>query len=307
MPDGALIIDKPAGPTSFDIVARVRRLANVKRVGHAGTLDPFATGVLVVLIGKATRLSDFVTGGAKRYVARLSWGAATDTLDATGEVVETTNAPLPGDAAIREMLARFVGEIEQIPPMYSAKKIEGTRLYRHARKGREVEREPVRVRIAELSLISSDNAGFIFEALVGRGTYIRSLADDIARALGGLAHLAELRRTASGPFTLNRAITLDDLAGEIERDPGGRDTAIARHLVPLADLAPDLPAIALNDAAVSDVCVGKPVPFDDAPQGARTTSFVRLIDASGALVAIAAPNAGEQGFKPRRVFREPQG
>jgi tRNA pseudouridine55 synthase len=244
--DGVLIIDKPAGMTSHDVVARVRRIIGERRVGHTGTLDPFATGVLVMLVGRATRLAQFLSGAEKEYEAVIRLGYATDTGDVTGARVVSPSAhvergsggevgdvrqphpqslppsregSIPDVAGIKAAMALLTGEIEQVPPMYSAKKIAGRKLYEHARRGEEIERQPVRVTISEFELLTQgewepneDGAVDLRARVVcSAGTYIRTLAEDLGERLGIGAHLAELRRTRAGRFSIDGAITLEEL------------------------------------------------------------------------------------------------
>jgi tRNA pseudouridine55 synthase len=228
--DGALIIDKPVGMTSHDVVARVRRIIGERRVGHTGTLDPFATGVLVMLVGRATRLSQFLSGAEKEYEAVIRLGYATDTGDVTGARVETESqattrsAQSLGKEEIEAAMASLTGEIEQVPPMYSAKKIGGRKLYEHARRGEEVEREAVRVTISEFELLTqgewepNEDGPVDLRARVvcSAGTYVRTLAEDFGRRLGIGAHLAELRRTRAGRFCLEDSFTLEKLEEHVD-------------------------------------------------------------------------------------------
>ncbi|MGZ5438061.1 MAG: tRNA pseudouridine synthase B [Pyrinomonadaceae bacterium] len=250
--DGALIIDKPAGMTSHDVVARVRRIIGERRVGHTGTLDPFATGVLVMLVGRATRLAQFLSGAEKEYEAVIRLGYATDTGDVTGARVdspsphaergsggEVGNAqphpqslPTRGEGSIPDVteiaaaMALLTGEIEQVPPMYSAKKIAGRKLYEHARRGEEIERQPLRVTISEFELLTqgewepNDEGAVDLRARVvcSAGTYIRTLAEDLGKRLGIGAHLAELRRTRAGRFCLENSLTLEKLEEHVDNE-----------------------------------------------------------------------------------------
>src|SRR5215213_5413089 len=221
--DGVLVIDKPAGMTSHDVVAQTRRILHERRTGHTGTLDPFATGVLVILLGKATRLSQFMTGVDKEYEAIIRLVYSTDTGDRTGN-------PIPGPSTevrhwtereIESALQSLRGNIDQVPPMYSAKKVEGRKLYELARRGESIERKPVRVCIHEFAAIKPDgqlikdnlDGTFDFHARVScsSGTYVRTLAEDFGRRLYVGAHLAELRRTRVGDLSIDQAITLDEL------------------------------------------------------------------------------------------------
>ncbi|MGH9040867.1 MAG: tRNA pseudouridine(55) synthase TruB [Acidimicrobiia bacterium] len=213
--DGLVVVDKPAGWTSHDVVAKLRRSLSIKRVGHAGTLDPDATGVLLVGVGRATRLLRFLTDTTKVYEGDVGFGVATDTLDAAGR--ETRRHPMPGLTAEALIAATrgFVGEIDQVPPMVSAVKVDGRRLHELARRGEEVERAPRRVRIDSIEVSGFSGGEFpvaTMRVACGSGTYIRSLADDLGTALGGCAHLARLRRLAVGPFGLDEAHPL----GEVE-------------------------------------------------------------------------------------------
>ena len=211
---GFLLIDKPSGPTSHDIVDMARRVLGTRKVGHAGTLDPFASGLLILAVGKMTKeLSRFV-GLDKEYLAKLKLGASSDTMDRTGKITELaqTELPLPPldkrgtEGAFVSVLEKFRGEIDQVPPMYSAKKIGGKKLYELAREGKEVERKPVRVTIHELELLSFAWPFAEIRTRVSSGTYIRALADDIGKALGCGAYLEELRRTKIGAYDVKDAV-----------------------------------------------------------------------------------------------------
>jgi tRNA pseudouridine55 synthase len=255
--DGILIIDKPAGMTSHDVIARVRRIISERRVGHTGTLDPFATGVLVVLVGRATRLAQFLSGAEKEYEAAIRLGYATDTGDVTGTrlpsfTTETQRHTEIHREAIEGALASLRGEIEQTPPMYSAKKVGGRKLYELARRGEEIERQPVRVTISELTAIEHDGAllnenddgtrNLRVRVVCSAGTYIRTLAEDFGKQLGVGAHVAELRRTRAGEFAIKDATTLERLNEQAQTGSLGEllitpDAALS-HL-PAVELTPD--------------------------------------------------------------------
>lgn len=273
--DGALIIDKPAGMTSHDVVARVRRIIGERRVGHTGTLDPFATGVLVVLLGRATRLSQFLSGAEKEYEAVIRLGYATDTGDVTGARIispslhaergsggevggnaqpHSQSLPTSGEGgildigAIEAAMASLTGEIEQVPPMYSAKKIAGRKLYEHARRGEEIDRQPVRVTISEFELLNHDGerepnqdgaVDLRARVVCSAGTYIRTLAEDLGKRLGIGAHLAELRRTRAGRFTIEKAITLEKLEDLVLNE------AVKNILITPSNALSHLPALEL--------------------------------------------------------------
>lgn len=208
MPSGIIIIDKPADWTSMDVCAKIRGILKEKRVGHAGTLDPMATGVLPVFVGQATRAVEFAENGRKEYVAGLRLGLSTTTQDVTGETLETHPVSV-SKGEVETALTAFLGDIAQIPPMYSAIKINGQRLYDLARKGREVERKPRHITIYELELLEQTSpADFLFRCVCSKGTYIRTLCHDIGQTLGCGGTLASLRRTRAAGFTLETAVTL---------------------------------------------------------------------------------------------------
>ncbi|MBW6512683.1 MAG: tRNA pseudouridine(55) synthase TruB [Desulfuromonadaceae bacterium] len=215
-PEGLLIIDKPAGMTSHSVVSRLRRLLNTRRIGHAGTLDPLATGVLVVAVGKVTRLLEFMVSDHKSYRGELQFGTTTDTLDREGKTLESF--PLDGldEYRVRRAAESFVGTIQQIPPMYSAIKQNGVALHKLARKGIEVERPPRTVTISRLDVISCDLPRAVIDVDCSKGTYIRTLCADLGEKLGVGAHLTELRRLSSGPFTSAEAIGLEALREQLE-------------------------------------------------------------------------------------------
>jgi tRNA pseudouridine55 synthase len=222
--DGVLVCDKPAGMTSHDVVARVRRLAGQRRVGHGGTLDPPATGVLVLALGRATRLLPFLPMEPKRYLARIAFGSETDTLDAGGTVTATADAAGLREAAVRGALAGFLGPQEQVPPMVSAVKVGGERLYAKARRGESVERaaRPIVVHALELvDFAAGERPQATVAVTCSGGTYVRSLAADLGRTLGTLAHLAGLRRTAAGRFDERDAHTLPELEALAGSRPAG--------------------------------------------------------------------------------------
>ena len=222
MPNGILVIDKPADWTSMDVCAKVRGILHEKRVGHAGTLDPMATGVLPVFIGRATRAVEFASESEKEYIAELKLGVITNTQDTTGEVTEKRPVTVKREDVLA-VLEQFRGDITQIPPMYSAIKIGGKKLYELARKGKEVERAPRPVRIHELELLESDGpADYRLRVRCSKGTYVRTLCHDIGQALGCGGCMGALRRTMAAGFTLNDAVTLEDVQaaagrGEAER------------------------------------------------------------------------------------------
>lgn len=236
MTDGVIVVDKPEGPTSHDVVATVRRKLNIEKVGHTGTLDPMATGVLPLVLGRGTKLARYLTGANKSYRATLRLGITTRTLDAEGEVVQVRDVPEQLDAATLEAaLVPLRGRIDQVPPMFSAKKVDGKKLYQLARKGVEIERVAKPVTVHELRLVRCAPPELVVDVTCSAGTYVRVLAQDIGEALGCGAHLVALRRTAAGQFDLSQAITLDALVA----DP----SLLQEHLVPLHRALKDLPRI----------------------------------------------------------------
>jgi len=208
-PEGLLLVDKPAGVTSHDVVLIVRRIYGERSIGHLGTLDPFATGLLVLLIGRATRLANFIISEPKVYEATIRFGSETDTDDCTGAV--TATAPVPSADAIDSAISSLTGDIDQVPPDYSAKSVDGTRAYAAARKGAALALEPVRVRVHEWIVRDRRNDEIDVTITCGTGTYIRALARDLGRLTGSAAHLASLRRSRSGPFDVRDAHSLDQL------------------------------------------------------------------------------------------------
>ena len=275
----------PDGPTSHDVVDTVRRAVGTDRVGHLGTLDPFASGLLVIVVGRATRLAPFAAGWAKAYDGVIRLGATTDTDDATGATVATSEAWRGLDQRrVEEALAAFRGTYDQRPPAYSAVKVAGERAYRRARRGEGVVLRPRRVEVTELEIERFEPPDVGFRATVSGGTYLRSLARDAGEALGCGAHLATLTRTRVGSFRLADALAPEQVTAQTLRDP--------------AELVRDLPARELDDAGRAAVVHGRPVPTSD---GMRDAGHVALFW-GGQLVAVAE-RVGEV-LKPRVVVAE---
>ncbi len=297
MTGGILVIDKPAGPTSFEVVQRVRRLLRAEKAGHTGTLDPAATGVLAVCVGDAVKLQRFLADGDKTYEATVAFGAATDTEDAEGAIVERGDASVLDASAVAAALPRFLGEIVQTPPMYSAVRVGGRRLHEAARAGESVDRAPRAVRIDALELVSFEPArdGLARARLAvrcGKGTYVRTLAADLGRALSVPAHLSALRRTAAGPFDISRALTLD------EAEALARSGRLEERLVPPEEALGFLPAARLSAAQARDVGHGRALPVAGLPPG-----LARALDPDGRLLAVCAAEGGV--LRPVRVFPRP--
>src|SRR5580658_10750926 len=209
--EGVLLVDKPGEHTSHDVIARLRGKLRMRKIGHAGTLDPMATGLLIVLVGKATRVSQFIISLDKEYEGIVELGKTTDSQDADGEVMETRPVPPLTEADVRAAIQGFLGDQYQMPPMFSAIKIDGVPLYKKARKGEEVEREPRFIRVSSWDILRFESPRFDFRLRCSKGTYVRTLAHDLGRKLGCGALLAALRRTATGSFRLSDALTLDQI------------------------------------------------------------------------------------------------
>ncbi len=282
--NGFVVIDKPAGITSHDVVSRVRRILGTRKVGHTGTLDPFATGVLPIAVNDGTKCIPFLDEGSKTYEALLRLGVTTDTLDMTGTVTSESDPSGISREQFISTLSDFTGAISQIPPMYSAIKQGGQPLYKLARQGVEVERKARDVEIYSLELLAFDLPHASIRVTCSRGTYVRTLADDIGRTLGCGAALQELRRTASGPFRIENAITLTDLeTGAVE----GRAESLCLSSMTVLD---HLPEISLTAAGLEGLCFGRSPSWEatilETPLHCSTETPVRLTS-GGNLVAIA--------------------
>ena len=280
------MIDKPADWTSHDVVAKLRGLLKTRRIGHTGTLDPFATGVLVMCVNRATRLVQYLTAEDKEYVATMRLGFATDTGDLTGtQVGEAVDASHITAADIEAVLPRFRGVIQQTPPMYSAKKIDGQKLYELARRGETVERAAVTLEIKELEVLSGAASEFTLRVVCSSGTYIRTLAEDIGHALGVGAHLTALRRTRAGTHTLEQAHTLVALA-EMDAMP---------QLIPMRT-ALNFPELVVGNDERAALFNGKVLHREAA------ATFAQCVDQTGELIAIVEYLAEKKGWQPRVVF-----
>jgi tRNA pseudouridine55 synthase len=302
---GILILDKPDGPTSHDCVDKLRRLFRTRRIGHTGTLDPFATGVLVMLVGKATRLAQFFNEDEKSYEALVDWGSATDTGDRTGQVINSTDNPLPSKTKIEDAVAGMVGTIDQIPPMYSAIKIDGKPLYKMARKGITVERKAKTIHIREIRLLQRGSSDFQIFVSCSKGAYIRTLAEDLGKKLGGFAHLKELRRTASGPFRIDEAHKYDDLIEAAKADD--TNETLARFLMPMNQALGNYIALRADDHCAIRIINGRQPLVSELSGGPATPgSIVRIIDSGDELLAMGAVDDGGEKVKLIRVLRKLQ-
>ncbi len=297
--DRVLVVDKPRGLTSHDVVRRIRRASGIRKVGHAGTLDPSATGVLVVLVGKATRLSQFLIEADKGYRGEVVLGVATDTQDAEGDPVELGSTEGISEDDIRRAFSRFVGEIEQVPPMVSAIKRNGTPLYVLARRGVTVAREPRPVRVSRFELLGYESPLAEFEIACSKGTYVRTLAADVGELLGCCAHLGRLTRTRVGRFTLDEAVALE----ELERLGGG----IAEAGYSMFDAMAPWPSVRLEEDERETISTGGAVTL---PVSRTATAgegdFIRLTGDGVDLLAVGCAGGCDRPgclcIRPVRVF-----
>ncbi len=301
--DGVLVVDKPAGPTSHDIVDRARRVLGTRRVGHTGTLDPFATGVLPLCLGRATRLARFLAAGEKTYRATVRLGFATTTDDLTGEPLATERGGVvrdaaAGDSELEAALAGLVGGFDQVPPAFSAKQVAGRRAYELARRGEAVSRAAVPVTVYALELLARNADVLELEVRCSAGTYVRAIARDLGERLGCGAHLAALRRTRSGGFGLEAAVPGDTFARAIE------------SVVPMARLLPEWPAVRVGAEGRRLVSHGRELAAEHVLSGFPQTSDarVRVMDEGGELLALAVARGGDDGSSsslPRRRVLHP--
>ena len=298
--DGIVLIDKDAGRTSFDVVKDVRRILKVRKVGHAGTLDPFATGLLVILLGQGTKLFPYLMPGKKIYRATLRLGVETDTHDPTGRVVQTKPVPKLEHGYIQEKASEFVGEIEQAPPIFSAVKYKGERAYEFARKGAKIEIEKRWVKIYDLKITSLDFPDVTMEISCSSGTYIRSLAADLGEKLGTGAHLKTLRRLSSGPFSvkdaLNPRLTHIPVSHHLLRD----------KIISLRDALPDMKEIRIDAKIAKKIRDGYQPGYDEVFSGAGPHEGYMKLVKDKELVAITKEHqpSGDDGGRLRimRVF-----
>lgn len=299
MTSGILNVNKPPGMTSFAVVSLVRKLAGVRRVGHAGTLDPVADGVLPICLGQATRIVEYLVSAPKRYRSVIRLGAGTDTYDSEGTVVATGDASVVTRDQVEATLAEFTGEIDQLPPMYSAVKFEGRPLYAYARAGKEAPRQARRVTIHWLRLLRFEPPDVTIELEVGRGAYVRTLAYDLGERLGCHAHLTALTRTRSGPFALEEAVTPDQLRAAAERG------AWRELLHPIDRVLESWYAALLGEGHTRDVGRGRLVVLEPASTEAAALapdSLCRAYSSEGDFLGILRYQ-GAGRWHPERVFQ----
>jgi tRNA pseudouridine55 synthase len=287
---GVFVIDKPVGLTSHDVVQIVRRGTGIRRAGHTGTLDPRASGVLVVLLGPAVRLSEFVSASDKSYQATIRLGSRTETYDAETEPTDEMPVNVT-EEEFRDLIKGYEGEIEQVPPPYSAVKVDGKKAYEMARKGEEVELEPRMINVYHLDLLEWAPPEVVIDVKCSSGTYVRSLANDIGEALGIGAHLVGLRRTSSGQFTLRDSISLRRLREAFETGTW------AQHLIPASEALNDWYTIELNAELLEKVRNGHRIPAKEGETG-----WARAVSEQGDLVALMEVIEEDQEWQPRKVF-----
>ncbi len=288
---GVLVVDKPVGLTSHDVVQIIRRGTGIRRAGHTGTLDPRASGVLVILIGPAVRLSEYVSASDKRYQATIRLGSSTDTYDSEGIITSTADVGDISEEEFDEILQKFVGEMEQVPPPYSAIKVKGRKAYEMARKGEDVELEPRIINVYSLEILEWAPPEAVIDVYCSSGTYVRSLANDLGKELGTGAHLVGLRRTKSGRFTLRDAVPLRRLQEAF--DAGNW----YKFLIPAAEALADWPMVELDPDEVELVRHGHRVPAEDDQSG-----WARGVSQQGDLVALLEADEDSGEWQPRKVF-----
>ena len=291
MIDGALLVDKPLGVTSNFVLQKVKKLLKAEKAGHAGTLDPLASGLLIVLFGEATKFAGLLLESEKEYEATLKLGETTSTGDAEGKVLEQ-KAVSVAEADVREVLKRFLGEIDQVPPMHSALKRDGVPLYKLARKGEKVDRQPRRVRILELECIDLKIPSVELRVRCSKGTYVRTLGEDIGAALGTGAHLAGLRRTGSGRFRIEDAVAVPDLEAMAPSERQGR-------LLPVDSLLSQLPRVELDAAAEARLRNGQALQLQALPEGVSA-----VYGPGGGLIGLGRAESGT--LRPLRLTQVPE-
>jgi tRNA pseudouridine55 synthase len=287
---GVIVVDKPEGPTSHKVVSIVRRGTGVRKVGHAGTLDPRASGVLVLCLGPATRLSEYLSTSIKSYEAVIRFGESTETYDAEGETLNSTGE-VPTEGQIDTALEKFRGEIEQVPPPYSAVKLQGKKAYELAREGKPVELDPRKVTVYELTKLEYLPPELGIRVKCSAGTYIRSLAHDLGEILSTGAHLAALRRLRAGPFSLEDAVSLEALEKAMKKNEW-KDL-----MLPASEALPDLPIVSVGEPELERIRNGMRIPSKEGETG-----MAKAVAADGQLIAILVSADDSQEWQPRKVF-----
>ncbi len=295
---GILLIDKPKGFSSFDVVRRVKKVFPGNKVGHFGTLDPVATGLLIIGIGKATKFFELFKKDSKTYVAKAQLGIKTDTFDITGEIVKEVKDFSVSEEELKDALNSFVGESLQTPPMFSAKKFKGKPLYKLAREGKEVKRKPVKIKIDYLRLLNYTPPYFEFIVSSSAGTYIRSLIDDIGELLGMGATMVELRRTEVGGYRVEHALTLEEFEREVKREK------IFNFVIPVEKIFPEFPKIIVSPRGEFLASNGAYVPAEEVLKVEGVSAeYFKLFNDEGKFLCLAKPEINKRAFKPVIVLR----
>ena len=288
-PSGILIIDKPAGMSSAKLVAIIKRVLGVKKAGHTGTLDPFATGVMVCCVNQATKLARFFLGGKKSYEATLTLGVETDTQDATGEVTAACSETTFSEEAIVSVMKKFVGEIEQLPPVYSALKHQGVRLYRLAREGRPVQKPARRVHISSIRLLSVDLPDVRFQVTCSAGTYVRTLCADIGANLGCGGHMKSLKRTEACGFRLDEALQISTLERHAVSGRG------FESMIPMAEALKEFPEVVADNSVARDILHGRPISKNAfSVEDGHQEKYIKVVDRDHRLLAVLT-SCGDTG------------
>lgn len=303
MKNGILVINKPEGISSARVVSQVKRKLKAKKVGHTGTLDPFATGVLLCAVNKGTRISKFFLGGDKRYTAKICLGVETDTYDRTGQTVEKADSGAIESISasdIHSAVSDFVGSQEQIPPAYSALKQDGQPLYKLARQGKMIQKPPRKIQVYEINVLNIEKPYIDIDIACSSGTYIRSIAYDIGKKLGCGAHLAELCRTCSGSFSIDQALNMKML-DQLD------ETQLENKMVPLAACLSFLPKAIVADENMAKIRHGQTlktidVSFENKPKAGLSDLSIRVVDQKGELLAIVTPSENGQTYNYSCVF-----
>jgi len=295
---GIVLLDKPAGITSNDALQKIKRMYRAARAGHTGSLDKPATGILPICLGEATKFSSYLLNADKSYVSVAKLGVVTSTADAEGEIVETRSVPILKKGELEQVIAQFVGDIEQVPPMYSALKVDGQRLYKLAYQGVEIERQPRSVTIHQIDLLHFNQESFEIQVHCSKGTYIRTLVEDIGNVIGCGAHVSTLRRLSTGPFDEDQMVTMEIIENLAKQ---GNDV-LDELLVPVDSALEHLAAIALSEEATYSLCQGQAVLVSHAPGEKPGEGLVRIYDHNHAFIGVGTINDAGR-VAPKRLVK----
>jgi tRNA pseudouridine55 synthase len=303
--DGIVVVNKPANITSYDVVRRLKRIFNTKKIGHGGTLDPFATGVLVIAVNQGTKIIHYFINSDKEYIAKLKMGEMTDTHDLTGKVVKQEDKITVSQDRFILVMQSFLGDQDQLPPMYSAKKKDGVKLYEMARKGIEIQRDKAKINIKEIRLLEYSYPFAVIKVSCSKGTYIRALVNDMGLSLGTYAHLVALQRTISGPFDIKRASEIDELA------KAKKEGRLSDYVISMNDALNFLPSVTIKNSAQIKVKNGVHINDEDLKPTDKNIKkgIIKIVSEKGELLAIADYFKGndkqEKGeYKYKRVFNQ---